>query len=67
MANAPRVAVIGAGFGGLAAAIELKRAGLDDITIFERGDGVGGVWRANTRRFDPAVPPAFGAHAAAVA
>jgi cation diffusion facilitator CzcD-associated flavoprotein CzcO len=44
----PRVAVIGAGFGGLATAIELKRSGIDGFTVFERGDGVGGVWRANT-------------------
>jgi cation diffusion facilitator CzcD-associated flavoprotein CzcO len=43
-----RIAVIGAGFGGLAAAIELKRAGFDDLMIFERGDDVGGVWRENT-------------------
>jgi cation diffusion facilitator CzcD-associated flavoprotein CzcO len=39
--------IVGAGFGGLAAAIELTRAGFRDITIFERGSGVGGVWREN--------------------
>jgi len=44
----PRIAIIGAGFGGLAAAIELKKAGYDDVVIFERGDDVGGVWRENT-------------------
>ncbi|MCX2730087.1 NAD(P)/FAD-dependent oxidoreductase [Saccharopolyspora sp. NFXS83] len=44
----PSVAVIGTGFGGLAAAIELKRSGLDDLVIFERGPDVGGVWRENT-------------------
>ncbi len=43
-----RIAIIGAGFGGLAAAIELKRAGFDDLVIFERGEDVGGVWRENT-------------------
>jgi cation diffusion facilitator CzcD-associated flavoprotein CzcO len=42
------IAIIGAGFGGFAAAIELKRAGYDDIVIFERADDVGGVWRENT-------------------
>ena len=42
------VVVIGAGFGGLGAAIELKRAGIDDFTILEKWDGVGGTWRANT-------------------
>ncbi|NKX86837.1 flavin-containing monooxygenase [Nocardia coubleae] len=44
---APSVAIIGCGFGGLAAAIELRRHGIDDYTVFEKGDGVGGVWRAN--------------------
>lgn len=43
-----RVAIIGAGFGGLGMAIRLKQAGFYDFTIFERGDSVGGVWRANT-------------------
>lgn len=42
------IAIIGTGFGGLGAAIELKRAGHDDIVIFEQGDDVGGVWRENT-------------------
>ncbi|WP_327098046.1 NAD(P)/FAD-dependent oxidoreductase [Nocardia vinacea] len=41
------VAIIGAGFGGLAAAIELERNNIRDYTVFEKGDGVGGVWRAN--------------------
>lgn len=44
----PSVAIIGAGFGGLGAAIELERNGIDNYTIFDRGDGVGGVWRDNT-------------------
>jgi len=44
----PRVAIIGAGFGGLAAAVALRRSGIDDITIVERSDGVGGTWRRNT-------------------
>jgi cation diffusion facilitator CzcD-associated flavoprotein CzcO len=42
------VAIIGAGFGGLAAAIELKKRGLDDLVVLEKGDDVGGVWRENT-------------------
>lgn len=41
----PSVAVIGTGFGGLAAVIELKKQGVTDIVIFEKGDDVGGVWR----------------------
>lgn len=44
----PKVAVIGSGFGGLAAVIELKKRGFDDIVVFEKGDDVGGVWRENT-------------------
>jgi cation diffusion facilitator CzcD-associated flavoprotein CzcO len=43
----PAVAIVGAGFGGLAAAIELKRRGYDNFVIFERGGAVGGVWREN--------------------
>ena len=44
----PSVTIIGAGFGGLGTAIELKRAGYTDVTILERADDVGGVWRDNT-------------------
>jgi cation diffusion facilitator CzcD-associated flavoprotein CzcO len=43
-----KVAIVGAGFGGLGLAIRLKQEGFYDFTIFERGDSVGGVWRANT-------------------
>lgn len=42
------ILIIGAGFGGIGAAIELKRAGFTDITIVEKGVDVGGVWRENT-------------------
>ena len=44
----PSVTIIGAGFGGIGTAIELKRAGYTDVTILERADDVGGVWRDNT-------------------
>ncbi len=40
--------IIGAGFGGLGAARELLRQGISDVTILERADEVGGVWRDNT-------------------
>lgn len=40
--------VIGAGFGGLAAAYELSRDGLADVTVLEKADDIGGVWRENT-------------------
>lgn len=42
------VVVIGAGFGGLGVARALREAGIADITILERADDVGGVWRDNT-------------------
>ncbi len=44
----PRVGIIGSGFGGLAAAIELKKRGHDDIVILEKGADIGGTWRDNT-------------------
>jgi cation diffusion facilitator CzcD-associated flavoprotein CzcO len=44
----PRVIVIGAGFGGLAAAYELSKDGLADVTVLEKADDIGGVWRENT-------------------
>jgi cation diffusion facilitator CzcD-associated flavoprotein CzcO/acetyl esterase/lipase len=44
----PSVAIIGAGFGGIGLGIQLKRAGLDSFEIFEKADGIGGVWRDNT-------------------
>lgn len=37
------VAVIGAGVSGVAAAIHLRKAGLN-VTVFERGARAGGVW-----------------------
>lgn len=42
-----RVAVIGAGPGGIAAGIQLSAAG-HDFTIFDPADGFGGTWRNNT-------------------
>jgi cation diffusion facilitator CzcD-associated flavoprotein CzcO len=44
----PSIAIIGTGFAGLAAAIEFKKHGHEDIVIFERSSEVGGVWRENT-------------------
>ncbi len=48
MTSVPRVVVIGAGFGGLAAAYELAKDGLADVTVLEKADDIGGVWRENT-------------------
>jgi cyclohexanone monooxygenase len=42
------VGIIGAGPGGLALGILLRKAGFSDFTIFDREDGVGGTWRINT-------------------
>jgi 4-hydroxyacetophenone monooxygenase len=42
-----RVAVIGAGMSGLAAAYRLLQAGIDFV-VFERNNDVGGVWLENT-------------------
>jgi cation diffusion facilitator CzcD-associated flavoprotein CzcO len=44
----PSIAVVGAGFGGVGAAVMLSRAGYRDVTVFERADRVGGVWNYNT-------------------
>ncbi|HMD52054.1 MAG TPA: NAD(P)/FAD-dependent oxidoreductase [Solirubrobacteraceae bacterium] len=42
------VAIVGGGFGGLGAAILLTRAGHPEVTVFEQGERVGGVWHHNT-------------------
>ncbi len=42
------IAIIGAGFAGIGAAIQLEKAGIESFTIFERADEVGGTWRDNT-------------------
>ena len=41
------VAVVGAGFSGIGAAIAVQRAGIDRFVIVEEGDGVGGAWHFN--------------------
>ncbi len=43
-----RVAIVGSGFGGLATAHYLRRAGIQDFLILERAGDVGGVWRDNS-------------------
>jgi cation diffusion facilitator CzcD-associated flavoprotein CzcO len=44
----PRVAVIGGGLGGIAAAVKLRKAGFHDFTVFEAEAGPGGTWWRNT-------------------
>lgn len=44
--SAARVAIIGSGFSGIAAAVALTRKGVDYV-IFEAADGIGGTWWKN--------------------
>ncbi len=43
-----RIAVIGAGAGGIATAIRLRERGVSDVVIFEKAGEPGGTWRDNT-------------------
>ncbi|HWE33172.1 MAG TPA: NAD(P)/FAD-dependent oxidoreductase [Solirubrobacteraceae bacterium] len=42
------VVIVGAGFGGIGAAVKLQQAGLHDFVILEQADEVGGTWRDNS-------------------
>ena len=42
------VIVVGAGFGGVAATIELKKQGFEHIAVLDSAAGIGGTWRQNT-------------------
>ncbi|MEQ3549162.1 NAD(P)/FAD-dependent oxidoreductase [Pseudonocardia nematodicida] len=44
----PSVLIVGAGFGGIAAAIELRAHGFRDVTIVDAAPGIGGTWLHNT-------------------
>ena len=48
MAKTLSVGIIGAGPGGLALGIFLRKAGFGDCTLCDREAGVGGTWRINT-------------------
>jgi cation diffusion facilitator CzcD-associated flavoprotein CzcO len=50
MAQVPEfpIAIIGAGFAGIGAAIQLKEAGILSFTMYERAAEIGGTWRDNT-------------------
>lgn len=39
--------IVGAGFGGMGAAIALNRLGFDNLLILEREDDLGGTWHVN--------------------
>jgi len=45
--HSPQILIVGAGFGGIAAAIELRRHGLRDVTILEGAPELGGTWFYN--------------------
>ena len=40
--------IIGAGFGGIGMAIQLKKSGKSDFQIWEKASDFGGCWRDNT-------------------
>src|SRR5215213_10539076 len=42
------IAVVGGGLAGIGAVVMLRRAGHHDVTVFEKGERVGGVWHHNT-------------------
>ena len=39
--------IVGTGFGGMGAAISLKRLGIEDFVMLEREDDLGGTWHVN--------------------
>ena len=39
--------IVGAGFGGIGAAIQLKRMGYRNFVILDREDDLGGTWHVN--------------------
>ena len=43
----PSIAIVGAGFGGIATAVKLRRAGFHRFTVFEQSSGPGGTWWDN--------------------
>src|SRR5271169_2562039 len=47
-AGTPRAVVVGAGFGGIATGVKLRRAGIRTFTIYESSLGIGGTWWDNT-------------------
>ena len=43
-----RIVIIGAGSAGLCMGVQLKKAGIDDFVILEKGGGIGGTWWRNS-------------------
>lgn len=46
--KSPRVVIIGSGMSGILMGIKLREAGIDDFTIYEKAEKLGGTWRENT-------------------
>ncbi|HEX3975051.1 MAG TPA: NAD(P)/FAD-dependent oxidoreductase [Solirubrobacteraceae bacterium] len=46
--SSPTIVIVGAGFGGIAGAVELRRHGFQDITILEGAPDLGGTWFYNS-------------------
>jgi cation diffusion facilitator CzcD-associated flavoprotein CzcO len=42
-----KIAILGAGMGGLGMAAQLRRHGIDSFVVLEKGSEVGGTWRDN--------------------
>jgi cation diffusion facilitator CzcD-associated flavoprotein CzcO len=47
-APAHEIVIVGTGFGGMGAAIQLGRMGIDSILMLDRAEDVGGTWHLNT-------------------
>ncbi|HEY7107781.1 MAG TPA: NAD(P)/FAD-dependent oxidoreductase [Acidimicrobiia bacterium] len=47
MITARRIGIIGAGAGGIGAAVKLRAAGFDDVLVLEKAAGIGGTWWHN--------------------
>ena len=47
MSHVHDAVIVGAGFGGMGAAIQLRRMGYDDLVVLEREDDLGGTWHVN--------------------
>lgn len=47
MARTREAIIVGAGLGGIGIAIQLKQLGIEDFTMLERNDDLGGTWHVN--------------------
>ena len=59
MTESSKVAIVGAGPAGLSAAKHLVEAGIDKVTIYEKSDEIGGVWRYTDSSEHPHATPVY--------